>query len=40
MSNNLYDHPLYRVKVELLSSNERVSLAYARAKLVIETYGK
>lgn len=40
MSNTLYDHPLYRVKVELMSIDERISLAYARAKLILETYSK
>lgn len=40
MSNALYDHPLYRVKVELIPTDERVSLAYDRAKLVLQTYGE
>lgn len=38
MDNQLYSHPLFNTKTELLSTDERVSLAYQRAKVVMQTY--
>jgi len=38
MDNQLYSHPLFKVKTELLSTDERVTLTYQRAKLVMNTY--
>ena len=36
--NELYRHPLFKAKAELLSIDERVSLAYKRAGLVLRTH--
>jgi hypothetical protein len=38
MANQLYLHPLFQTKVELLSPDARVSLSYKRAKLVMQTH--
>ncbi|KAF9465926.1 acyl-CoA oxidase [Collybia nuda] len=38
MANQLYLHPLFQAKVELLSPDERVSLSYKRARLVMQTH--
>lgn len=38
MVSNLYLHPMFRMHVEHLAANERVSLSYQRAKLVMKTY--
>ncbi|PPQ88194.1 hypothetical protein CVT25_005159 [Psilocybe cyanescens] len=38
MNNQLYLHPLFTVRSELLSPDEQVSLSYQRAKLVMQTY--
>ncbi|TFK37092.1 acyl-CoA oxidase [Crucibulum laeve] len=38
MDNQLYLHPLFQTKVELLSADERVSISYQRARLVMQTY--
>ncbi|OBZ76904.1 Acyl-coenzyme A oxidase-like protein [Grifola frondosa] len=32
------NHPLYRLRAEFLTNDERVALAYQRAKLVLDTY--
>ncbi|KAG6890035.1 hypothetical protein C0995_012492 [Termitomyces sp. Mi166 len=38
MASQLYLHPLFRTKVELLSADERVALSYRRARLLLQTY--
>ncbi|GLB41016.1 putative acyl-CoA dehydrogenase NM domain-like protein [Lyophyllum shimeji] len=38
MANELYRHPLFQTRVELLSPDERVSISYQRAKLLMQTY--
>ncbi|KAF4610262.1 hypothetical protein D9613_010657 [Agrocybe pediades] len=38
MVNQLYSHPLFNVRTELLSRDEQVSLSYQRARLVMQTY--
>ncbi|KAN0082585.1 Acyl-CoA dehydrogenase/oxidase, N-terminal and middle domain containing protein [Tylopilus felleus] len=38
MSNTLSRHPLFNLRTEFLSVNERVALSYHRAKLVVQTY--
>ncbi|KAG5652552.1 hypothetical protein H0H81_004613 [Sphagnurus paluster] len=38
MSTELYLHPLFQTRVELLSPDERVSVSYQRAKLLMQTY--
>jgi hypothetical protein len=38
MASELYHHPLFQVKVEHLSPDERISLSYQRARLVLQTY--
>ncbi|KAF8228423.1 acyl-CoA oxidase [Tricholoma matsutake] len=38
MATELYLHPLFQSKVEHLSTDERVSLSYQRARLVMQTY--
>ncbi|KAF8154610.1 acyl-CoA oxidase [Crassisporium funariophilum] len=38
MQNQLFLHPLFTAKTELLHADERVSLSYQRAKLVLQTY--
>ncbi|KAI5981544.1 acyl-CoA oxidase [Pisolithus albus] len=38
MSNQLNCHPLFTVRTEFLSADERVSLSYKRARLVVQTY--
>ncbi|KAJ3763918.1 acyl-CoA oxidase [Lentinula raphanica] len=38
-SNSLHNHPLFKIRNELLSKDESVSLAYKRARLVVQTYG-
>ncbi|KAJ3757330.1 acyl-CoA oxidase [Lentinula raphanica] len=37
-SNKLYEHPLFKIRNEHLSKDESVSLAYKRARLVVQTY--
>ena len=39
MSNTLSRNPLFNLRTEFLSVNERVALSYHRAKLVVQTYG-
>ncbi|KAG5729985.1 Acyl-coenzyme A oxidase-like protein [Termitomyces sp. T112] len=38
MASELYLHPLFQTKVELLSADERVALSYRRARLLLQTY--
>ncbi|KAG6837394.1 hypothetical protein H0H93_010012 [Arthromyces matolae] len=38
MANDLYLHPLFQTKVELLSPDERVAISYRRARLLLQTY--
>ncbi|KAG6865453.1 hypothetical protein C0991_002376 [Blastosporella zonata] len=38
MTSQLHLHPLFRTKAELLSVDERVSLSYQRARLLLQTY--
>ncbi|KAH0828679.1 acyl-CoA oxidase [Lanmaoa asiatica] len=38
VSNGLFLHPLFTIRTEFLSVDERVSLSYERAKLVVQTY--
>ncbi|TFK24107.1 acyl-CoA oxidase [Coprinopsis marcescibilis] len=38
MPNNLYQHPLFQTRGELLSVDERVALSYQRAKILLQTY--
>ncbi|KAG6867850.1 hypothetical protein C0993_010305 [Termitomyces sp. T159_Od127] len=38
MASELFLHPLFRTKVELLSADERVALSYRRARLLLQTY--
>lgn len=40
MATELHLHPLFQLKVEHLSRDERVSLSYQRARLVVQTYRK
>jgi hypothetical protein len=40
MDNQLYHHPLFLQNAELLSTDERVSLSYRRARLICQTYRK
>jgi len=35
---DLPDHPLWKQRVEFLSRDERVKLAYERAKLLVNAY--
>ncbi|KAF5366570.1 hypothetical protein D9758_008981 [Tetrapyrgos nigripes] len=37
-SNELYNHPLFRVRNELLTKDESVALSYKRARLVLRTH--
>ncbi|KAG2004677.1 acyl-CoA oxidase [Coprinopsis cinerea AmutBmut pab1-1] len=38
MNNQLFRHPLFQCRPELLSTDERVSLSYQRARLLMQTY--
>lgn len=38
MDNHLHQHPLFQLKVEHLDKDERVSLSYQRARLLMQTY--
>ncbi|KAF7419419.1 hypothetical protein PC9H_002009 [Pleurotus ostreatus] len=38
MDNHLQQHPLFQIKVEHLDKDERVSLSYQRARLLMQTY--
>ncbi|KAJ3509212.1 hypothetical protein NLJ89_g5345 [Agrocybe chaxingu] len=38
MNNQLYSHPLFKAKTELLPTDERVAITYQRARLVMQTY--
>src|ERR1700733_10632764 len=40
MTSELHLHPLFQSRTELLSADERVSLSYQRARLVMQTYRK
>lgn len=40
MDNKLYEHPLFTVRHELLSTEERIRVTYERAHLVIQTWSK
>jgi len=37
-SNELYNHPLFQIRNELLSKDESVALSYKRARLVLRTH--
>ncbi|THU85131.1 acyl-CoA oxidase [Dendrothele bispora CBS 962.96] len=38
-SNELYKHPLFQIRNELLTKDESVALSYKRARLVLRTHG-
>ncbi|KAH8102913.1 hypothetical protein BXZ70DRAFT_758724 [Cristinia sonorae] len=38
MANKLYEHPLFRIRHELLSPEDRIQVTYERAKLVVKTW--
>ncbi|TCD62137.1 hypothetical protein EIP91_007289 [Steccherinum ochraceum] len=38
MDSKLYEHPLFTVRHELLSTEDRLRVTYERAKLVVQTY--
>jgi hypothetical protein len=40
MDNTLYNHPLYKTRSELLENQQRVILAYERAKAVAKTWSE
>ena len=39
MENQLYNHPAFTTRAEFLSVDERVALAYQRAKAVLRAWG-
>ena len=38
MDNQLYQHSLFLQNVELLRTDEKISLSYQRVKLIVQTY--